>query len=321
MKSTGFQGLYVPLVTPLDGDGTVDVDSLEGFASFLAKQVGVEGLVSCARIGEGPVLKRKEKRIVFETVGRVARSAGVQHIATIAPQSTDDAIELVRELESLPVDAVMVFPPLLFAWGKVEGELKYRFFRDLTGSTTLPIVLFQVPIGSYWYDAETVCRIATLEHVVAYKEASFNINLFSETMRQLQRQGSPLQVLTGNDRFVAQSYMLGAQGALIGVANVATERWGRLDVLGRRRAYSEAMALQEELADLKELIFSEPIVEAVARIKTILQHEGLIATAEVRRPQTGIIAAERERLLSSYAALCQTTTQTATEAAATHATA
>ena len=316
MSTPRFQGLYVPLVTPLESSGSVDVKSLEGLAAFLARQFGVSGLVSCARIGEGPVLRPEEKRIVYETVGRAARKAGVQHIATIAPQSTDDAIALVRELESLAVDAVMVFPPLLFAWGKVEGELKYGFFRDLTDSTTLPIVLFQVPINSYWYDAETVCRIAGLGNVVAYKEASFNINLFSETMRQLQRQGSPLEVLTGNDRFVAQSYMLGAQGALIGVANVATERWGRLDQLGRRGTYTEAMALQEELTDLKELIFGEPIVEAVARIKTILQHEGLITTAEVRRPQTGISAAERERLLASYAALCQPMTHTATKATA-----
>ena len=57
----------------------------------------------------------------------------------------------------------MIFPPLLFAWGKVEGELKFRFFEDLTRSTTLPLVLFQTPVKSYWYDVETICRIAKLE--------------------------------------------------------------------------------------------------------------------------------------------------------------
>jgi hypothetical protein len=54
---------------------------------------------------------------------------------------------------------------------------------------------------------------------------------------------------------------------------------------------------------LKELIFSEPIVDAVARIKIILEDEGLIKTAAVRRPQLGVGEAEKKRLLDSYRAL------------------
>jgi dihydrodipicolinate synthase/N-acetylneuraminate lyase len=67
--------------------------------------------------------------------------------------------------------------------------------------------------------------------------------------------------------------------------------------------FKRAMALQKELEALKELVFSEPIVEAVARIKIVLQHEGLIKTARVRRPQLGIPEAEKKQLLDSYRAL------------------
>ena len=54
---------------------------------------------------------------------------------------------------------------------------------------------------------------------------------------------------------------------------------------------------------IKELVFSEPIVEAVARIKVILQHDGLINTATVRRPQLGIGELEKKQLLHSYRTL------------------
>jgi hypothetical protein len=50
-------------------------------------------------------------------------------------------------------------------------------------------------------------------------------------------------------------------------------------------------------------VFSEPIVEAVARIKIVLQHERLIRSATVRRPQLGISEAEKKQLLDSYQAL------------------
>jgi len=298
-----FQGLFIPYVTPFEESGALDIESLERLTNHFVSLNGVAGLVSCARIGEGPVLTLQEKRRVYESVGKIARQAGRAHIATITPQSTDEAINLVRDLETLPVDAAMIFPPLLFAWGKVEGELKFRFFEDVTHSTNLPLVLFQIPVRSYWYDVETICRIAKLEKVVAFKEASFDMKLFTDTMQQLERQNATMEVLTGNDRFVAESYRLGASGALIGVSNVATEKWAAMDSAGRAGDFDNVAAIQKELESLKELIFSEPIVEAVARIKIILQHDGLINTATVRRPQLGIGESEKKHLLDSYQAL------------------
>jgi 4-hydroxy-tetrahydrodipicolinate synthase len=298
-----FSGLFIPHVTPFDDSGALDLASLNRLTQHFCSLRDVAGLVSCARIGESPVLSNEEKRRVYEVSGRAAREAGKVHIATIAPQSTDEAVALMRGLESLPVDGVMIFPPLLFAWGKVDNNLKVRFFEDLARETKLPVVLFQIPVKSYYYDPETICRIARLENVVAFKEASFDIDLFRDTVQSLRRDQAAMRVLTGNDRFVAESYEMGAHGALIGVANVATERWGAMDVAGRSGKHAEAAALQNELAAIKELVFSEPIVEAVARIKVVLQHEGLIKTTKIRRPQLGISDTEKKQLLESYEAL------------------
>ena len=298
-----FRGLFIPHVTPFGESGALDLDSLTRLTDYFASEKGVAGLVSCARIGEGPVLSVEEKHRVYEIAGKAAHKLGKVHIATIAPQSTDEAISLVRDLEALPVDAVMIFPPLLFAWGQVSSDLKVRFFEDLTRSTNVPLVLFQVPVKSYWYDVDTICRIARLEKVVAFKEASFDIHLFTDTMKELERAGANMEVLTGNDRFVAESYRLGASGALIGVANVATEKWAAMDIAGRAGDFDQASAIQRELEAVKELVFSEPIVEAVARIKIVLQHEGLIRTAMVRRPQLGISDTEQRQLLDAYRAL------------------
>lgn len=298
-----FSGLFIPHVTPFDNFGALDLESLSRLTSHFASLNGVAGLVSCARIGEGPVLSIEEKRRVYDVAGKAARATGKVHIATIAPQSTDEAIGLMRDLESLPVDAVMIFPPLLFAWGKVDPNLKVRFFEDLARETKLPVVLFQVPVKSYYYDVDTICRIARFENVVAFKEASFDIDLFTNTVQQLNREKAAMRILTGNDRFVAESYKIGANGALIGVANVATERWGAMDIAGRAGDFDRAAALQRQLEAVKELVFSEPIVEAVARIKIVLHHDGLIKTATVRRPQLGIAEAEQKHLLDSYRAL------------------
>ena len=79
--------------------------------------------------------------------------------------------------------------------------------------------------------------------------------------------------------------------------------WRAMDIAARAGKFDEAAAIQHELESVKELVFSEPIVEAVARIKVVLQHEGLIKTAKVRRPQLGISEAEQKQLLDSYRVL------------------
>jgi 4-hydroxy-tetrahydrodipicolinate synthase len=298
-----FEGLFIPTVTPFDATGELDLKSLGRVARYQAAIPGVAGLVSCARIGEGTVLRLEEKMKIYEVMGAAAHEHGKVHTASIAPQSTREAIDLILALEKLPVDAVMIFPPLLFAWGKVGGDLKVKFYEDLVNATSLPITLFQIPVPNYWYDPDTICRISKLKHIVSFKEASFNIELFAETCRKLKASGSQMRILTGNDRFVGDSYKLGAVGALIGMANIAPDQWAEMDRVGRAGDFARALELQKELAPLSDLIFDEPIVEAVARIKTILKNENLIANDSVRAPQLGIGAAEKNELLKRYAAL------------------
>ena len=304
-----YEGLFIPTVTPFDSSGELDLTSFDRVAHYQASIPGVAALVSCARIGEGTVLTPNEKMLVHEAMGRAAHECGKVHTATIAPQSTREAIELIKTLETMPVDAVMIFPPLLFAWGRVDNNLKVRFYEDIVKTTAMPITLFQIPVHCYWYDPDTICRIAALPHVVSFKEASFNVELYSQSCRRLRAANANMRILTGNDRFVGKSYELGAVGALIGMANVAPDQWAELDRLGRAGDFKGAIAMQELLAPMSDLIFDEPIVEAVARIKTVLKSERLIAHDYVRPPQLGIGEDEKTELLRRYANLRATTGQ------------
>jgi 4-hydroxy-tetrahydrodipicolinate synthase len=292
-------GLFIPQVTPFHPDGRIDEVSLRRLTGHFLTQDGVSGIVSCARIGEGPVLTWEEQCAVFRAV-QSAMGGAHAHIAAIAPRSTAEAVAQIRELERIGVTAAMIFPPLLFAWGEVPGELKFRFFRDLGEQTRLPLVLFQIPVRNYWYDVDTVARIAGLPNVVALKEASFDRELFAATARRLQAEGADLSLLAGNDRFVGECLEQGAVGTLLGITNVATAEWARLMALARAGDFAGLRAAEGNLRPLQEVIFGEPIVEAVSRIKTVLRQEKIIAHAYVRPPQMGISPEEARDLLRRY---------------------
>ncbi len=292
-------GLFIPQVTPFHPDGRTDLASLRRLTRHFLAQEGVSGIVSCARIGEGPVLSWEEQCAVYRTV-QDAMDGGHAHMAAIGPRSTAEAVAQIRELERIGVTAAMIFPPLLFAWGQVPGELKFRFFRDLGEQTQLPLVLFQIPVRNYWYDVETVARIARLPNVAAMKEASFDRELFAQTARRLKADAADMMLLTGNDRFVGECLEQGAQGMLLGVTNLATGEWARMMALARAGDVAGVRATEAQLRPLQEVIFGEPIVEAVSRIKTALRHEGIIAHAGVRAPQMGMSPAEEQDLLRRY---------------------
>ena len=56
-----FSGLFVPHVTPFDHDGSLDLESLARLTRYFAGIQTVAGLVSCARIGESPVLTEQAR--------------------------------------------------------------------------------------------------------------------------------------------------------------------------------------------------------------------------------------------------------------------
>ena len=294
-------GLIVPIVTPMNPGGAIDDDSLRRLTRHLVGTPGVAGICTSARIGEGPVMSFEEQVHLAREVRTVAGNAYV--VSTIAPQSPEEGRAQLRALAEVGVEAVMVFPPLFLAWGKVPDDVKLHFYRELTEDSPVPVVLFQTPVKSYWMSPEVVGRIAELPAIVAMKEASFDMQLYGQIMQVLKGKGMPISMLNGNDHFVAEGALLGAEGALIGIANLFADQWARVIDMGQKGDIEGALGLQRKLSGSQDLVFAEPILDAVSRLKAVLRHEGIIESDDVRSPQMGIDEREREQLLAAYSAI------------------
>ena len=71
------------------------------------------------------------------------------------------------------------------------------------------------------FSRETLLRLIEIPNVVAIKEASFDAVNFVETRRILDEAPRRIQLLTGNDNFILESFVLGGEGALIGFGTIA----------------------------------------------------------------------------------------------------
>ena len=103
-------------------------------------------------------------------------------------------------------------------------------------------------------------------------------------------------MLTGQDNFIYESFLLGAEGALLGFATLGTrEHVEMLDAI-RRCDFATAQTLGQRLQALADVVFAPPVTDYRARTKEALHMMGIIDHTVVRAPLLSINDAERENV-------------------------
>jgi 4-hydroxy-tetrahydrodipicolinate synthase len=91
-------------------------------------------------------------------------------VAGAGGNDTTKVTRLVSELEKSGVDAILSVSPY---YNKPTQEGIYRHFREISGATALPVIVYNVPgrTGSNILP-DTILRLADLPNILGVKEAS-----------------------------------------------------------------------------------------------------------------------------------------------------
>jgi 4-hydroxy-tetrahydrodipicolinate synthase len=306
MPSSGgldLSGLIPATVTPLMDDFALDVPALRSYIRWLGGFEGLKALAVNMDTGEGPHLSQEERRRVLETYadeiqGRIPLLAG------IAARYTAEAVNLARDAASLGASGLVVFPIPVFAGEPPPPELPFEYHAAIARATDLPLILFQLQpaLGGVIFEAGTLSRLLEIDQVVAIKEASFDRGCFAETARLLASAPRRIALLTGNDNFILDSFLSGADGALIGLGTVATAE--QVDMIAKAKAGDEAGARDIErtvVEPLAEILFASPVRDYRARIKEALRLLGVLPNAVVRPPLLPLGEGERRAVADALA--------------------
>jgi len=264
-------GLYIPLVTPFDAAGAVALDALEALAHQVL-EAGATGLVALGTTGEPGTLDAAEQRAVIDVAGRVCRERGAP---LLVGASTPAAL---AELGGRPevVAALTLVPP--FVRPGEAGVLAH--FRQLAAASPVPLVVYHVPYRTgQQLSADALRRLAGVPGVVGVKYAAGGID--EETIALLADVPADFAVFGGDDPFVSPLLALGAPGAILASAHVATAQYAELIDAWRRGDAEHARGLGHRLATLSRALFAEPNPSVV---KAVLHAQGRIPTPGVRLP-------------------------------------
>ncbi len=91
------RGVWVPLITPFDATGAVDVGAIERLtAEYLA--AGAAGIVALGTTGEASALENDEKAAVVGAIAKVCNDAGSRVIVGTGTNNTKHTIEATKAL-------------------------------------------------------------------------------------------------------------------------------------------------------------------------------------------------------------------------------
>jgi len=290
------EGLIPATVLPMREDAGIDEAGLRRYIRHVAS-AKPKALAINVDTGEGPHLWQKERLRVLELVlAEVGDSIPV--IAGVGAQFTAQAVELARETKEVGAAGLLVFPIGAFQGLPLDPEVPVRYHAAIGDATGLPLILFQLQpaLGGVNFEPETLERLCRVAQVVAIKEASFDRKRFVEVRDAVKAARPECVYLTGNDNFIHESFLLGAQGALIGFGAVATQQQVDLVTHALAGRHEQARIIMERLTPLVDAIFAPPMRNYRARAKAALVMQGIVDRETVRPPLLPVSNAERERI-------------------------
>lgn len=294
MQRPDLNGLIAAIVTPMRGDLSIDEGSLRRYVNWLVGQ-GVRGLAVNVDTGEGPHLFPEERLRVLEIVTEeVAGRALV--VAGLAASFTEQARRIAADTARAGAEALLVFPIPAYQGEPLDPEIPAAYHQAVAEACGLPLIAFQLQpaLGGVNFTAEAIERMMSIEAIVAIKEASFDAKRFVETTALVHSLPTHPLVLNGNDNFLLEAYLLGADGALLGFGTLAPGEQVQMHQAARDHDLGRAFELRSQLQPLCDVIFAPPVRDYRARTKHALMRLGIIDEAHVRPPLRPLSGAARD---------------------------
>lgn len=288
------RGVYLPIVTPLAADGSVDLAAL-GRLGHHYLEAGVAGLVALGTTGEPATLSAVERQQVVETCGAVCAERDAALLVGPGSNDTAGTVAAVQELAKTEgVSGALCVVPYYTRPGQA-GIVAH--FRAVADASPVPVVLYNIPSRTgQALEPDGLLTLAAHPNVIGVKQS---VPLDGPTLRLLAEKPADFSVLCGEDAYVFPMTLLGGSGAIAAAAHVCTTRIVAMVTAALDGRLEEGRAHHRALLPVFEAMFAEP---SPTLFKAVLHRQGLIATPAVRLPLVAPSTAGVEAALRAISA-------------------
>lgn len=284
MTDPRFHGIIPPVVTPLNADGSVNHGDLARHINHLL-EAGVDGVFPLGSTGEVAYLTDADRLAVVETVARTV--AGRVPVITGAIDLTAARVaEAGRALVGAGADAIVATAPIYAI--NDEAEIADHF-RTIRRGICVPLFAYDVPVRVHRkLPAKLLVQLGSEGVIVGVKDSSGDDVGFRRLIALNAAAGHPLALFTGHEVVVDAMAIMGADGAVPGLANVDAGAYVRLWAAAKSGDLNAALREQAHLNRLFEIVFCAAgrsgDAAGVGAFKAAMAAMGLISSGTMAHP-------------------------------------
>lgn len=262
-----FHGLGIALVTPFKQNGEIDYDALKRLIEYQIEN-GADFFAILATTGECPCLSAEEKEKLTETIISIV-SGRAPILKYCGGNNTAAVVEEIKQTNWKGIDGILSICPY---YNKPSQEGLYQHFKAIAETSSLPIVLYNVP-GRTGVNmkAETTVRIANdFPNIVAIKEAAGSLEQVDEIIKNKPKH---FEVISGDDALTFPMIASGAVGVISVIGNALPKEFSRMIRLEFNGEYDAARIIHHQFTELYKLLFVDG---NPAGCKALLNDMGMI---------------------------------------------
>ena len=254
------------MVTPFNEEGQLDEQLTKDLVNHLI-ETGTDSLIVNGTTGESPTVSDDDKITLLRWV-KEAVDGRVPIIAGTGSNCTASSIELTKRAEEVGVDGVMLVTPY---YNKPDQRSLYAHFSTIAASTTLPILLYNIPGRSVInMTAETTIKLSKIDNIRGIKEASGNLDQMSAI---IEGTADDFSVYSGDDGLTLPLLSIGGQGVISVASHLIGREMQQMIAAFERGEHERAAKMHRVLLPAIHTLFSapNPIV-----VKYLLNREGVV---------------------------------------------
>lgn len=284
IENSRFQGVIPPVITPLNADRSLDVDSFTAVIERLI-QAGVNGLFLLGSSGEVAFATDNLRQQILE-IGLKAVGGRVPVLVGVIDTQTARVIEHAKKAADLGADAIVATAPFYALGGQDEMRAHFTHLRK---AVDLPLFAYDIPVCvGRKLPGELLLELGKTGILNGVKDSSGDDVNFRFLIQANEAAGHPLQLLTGHEVVVDGCYLGGADGSVPGLANVHPELYVKQWQAAQAGDWKQVKILQDQAAKLMRITAVTKGVTGFAAgigaFKTAMQLLGIIKTNQMPLP-------------------------------------
>lgn len=246
--SKPLEGVYAALTTPFLGDEVSTERIGENVRRLNA--TGLAGYLVLGSTGESVSLTDAESLALVEAVLESA-APGKKVLVGTARESTRATIDFTNSLPTRGVAAALVKPPSYYKSKMTRQALKAHYLA-VADSCRLPVIIYNVPqFTGISLEPGLVIDLAPHPNVLGLKESSGSLSFLGEVVREVPGR---FHYFLGSGHVVYPGLEMGADGAILAVANAAPEICAEIFRLFTAGKKDDARRLQLDLVPLNKAL-------------------------------------------------------------------